>query len=138
VPPADAPVAATHEGPSLLAGFGLFATQDISAGAVVVRFPAPPDEVAALGAVNHSCDPSLAWDDDRTLVALADVAAGTELTLDYATVLDDPAFVLWCHCGTYRCRQVIEGSDWRIPQLQKRYAGQWAPAVQSRIDETAR
>jgi hypothetical protein len=39
-----------------------------------------------------------------------------------------------CHCETYRCRQVIEGTDWQIPQLQRRYAGWFAPVVQQRID----
>ena len=42
----------------------------------------------------------------------------------------DPAFLLRCHCETYRCRQLVTGDDWRIPQLQRRYAGHWAPAVE--------
>jgi hypothetical protein len=29
---------------------------------------------------------------------------------------------------------MVEGSDWRIPQLQRRYAGHWAPEVQALID----
>ena len=29
---------------------------------------------------------------------------------------------------------MVEGSDWQIPQLQQRYAGHWAPAVQRLID----
>jgi hypothetical protein len=29
---------------------------------------------------------------------------------------------------------MVEGTDWRIPQLQQRYAGRWAPAVQALID----
>ena len=65
---------------------------------------------------------------------MRDVPAGQELTLDYATVLVDPAYTLWCHCGTYRCRQVIEGTDWRITQLQRRYAGRWTPVAQRLID----
>jgi hypothetical protein len=28
---------------------------------------------------------------------------------------------------------MVEGTDWRIPQLQERYAGHWAPAVQRLI-----
>ena len=87
-----------------------------------------------MGAANHSCDPNLGWTDARTLRTMRDVPAGQELTLDYATVLVDPSYTLWCHCGTYRCRQVIEGTDWRITQLQRRYAGRWAPAAQRLID----
>ena len=113
--------------PSLIAGTGLFATTDIPAGDVVLHQD-------GTGALNHSCDPTLGWADAATLVALRDVPAGAELTIDYCTVIDDAAFVLWCHCETYRCRQVIEGTDWQIPQLQLRYAGHWSPAIQQRID----
>ncbi len=138
MPAADKRHQATTTGLSLIAGTGLLATARIAAGELVVHFAATPKTVADLGPVNHSCEPTLAWTDERTLTALRDVEPGQELTLDYATVIDDPAWVLWCHCETYRCRQVIEGTDWQIPQLQKRYAGQWSPAVQIRIDALAR
>ena len=128
----------TTTGLSLIAGTGLRAVGAIAAGEPVARFAAAPQAVADLGPINHSCEPTLAWTDEHTLSAIRDVAAGEELTLDYATVVDDPVWVLWCHCETYRCRQVIEGTDWQIPQLQKRYAGHWHPAVQIRIDEAAR
>src|SRR4051812_45179721 len=111
---------------SRIAGRGLFAIGPISAGTAV-----PVD----VGRLNHSCEPNLGWSATGALVAMHDVAADTELTTDYALHVDDPALVLMCHCETYRCRQVIEGTDWQIPQLQKRYAGFFAPAVQRRIDE---
>jgi hypothetical protein len=118
-------------GSSRIAGHGLLAVAPITAGTVVLV-------QGGVGDVNHSCEPNLGWADDTTLIATRDISAGEELTLDYATVVTDPDFVMMCHCETYRCRQVIEGTDWRIPQLQKRYAGQWAPAVQELIDEAAR
>ena len=96
-----------------------------------MRFAAAPQAVADLGPINHSCEPTLGWTDERTLIAMRDIAAGEELTVDYATAIDDPDYVLLCHCETYRCRQVIEGTDWQIPQLQQRYAGHWHPAVQT-------
>jgi uncharacterized protein len=108
----------------------LFATQPVEAGRTVLRVPCP----GSFGPLNHSCEPNLGWSDDLTLVTIRDIAAGEELTCDYATGTDDAELVLMCHCETYRCRQVIEGTDWRIPQLQQRYAGRWAPAVQRRID----
>ena len=114
--------------PSRIAGRGLFATAAIKAGTAV------PVEVADL---NHSCEPNVGWAATGELVAMHDVAGDTELTTDYALHVDDPTLVLMCHCETYRCRQVIEGNDWQIPQLQKRYAGFFAPAVQRRIDEAA-
>jgi SET domain-containing protein len=116
-----------ERGPSRIAGHGLLAGEPIGQGTVVLQ-------QRGVGALNHSCDPNLGWADDTSLVAIRDIAPGEELTLDYATVITDPAFVMMCHCETYRCRQVIEGTDWRIPQLQKRYAGHWAPAVQRLID----
>ena len=116
-----------ESGPSRIAGRGLLAAAPIDAGTAVL-------EQRGVGDLNHSCDPNLGWTDDTTLVAIRDIAAGEELTIDYATVITDPAFVMMCHCETYRCRQVIEGTDWKIPQLQLRYAGHWAPPVQRLID----
>ena len=105
----------------------MFAAETIAAGSVVL-------EQDGIGELNHSCDPNLGWSPDSVLVAVRQIAAGGELTIDYATCVTDPAFVMMCHCETYRCRQVVEGTDWQIPQLQKRYAGMWAPAVQQLID----
>lgn len=131
--PADPAHPAPVSGPSRIAGRGLFASAPVAAGAPVLRLDAA--EVAK--ELNHSCEPTLGWADDATLVAVRDVAAGEELTVDYATAIDDADFVMMCHCETYRCRQVIEGTDWQIPQLQLRYAGFWPPRLQGRID-TAR
>ena len=114
--------------PSRIAGRGLFAAAAIKGGTAV------PVDAADL---NHSCEPNVGWTATGELVAMHDIAADAELTTDYALHVDDPALVLMCHCETYRCRQVIEGTDWQIPQLQKRYAGFFAPAVQRRIDDAA-
>jgi SET domain-containing protein len=113
-----------------IAGRGLFATAAIPAGTEVLRPDAPVHE---RGPLNHACDPNLGWAGD-VLVTLRDVAAGEELLVDYAMSVADPAYLLRCHCASYRCRQMVEGSDWRIPQLQRRYAGHWAPQVQTLID----
>jgi ribosomal protein L27 len=116
-----------ESGRSRIAGRGLFAAEAVLAGSIVLRQD-------GIGDLNHSCDPNLGWADETTLVAMRDIDEGIELTVDYATRITDPSFVLMCHCETYRCRQVIEGTDWQIPQLQKRYAGWWAPGVQRLID----
>ena len=83
---------------------------------------------------NHSCDPNLGWDDEYALATMVDVAAGQELVSDYAMSTADPEYVLRCHCPSYRCRQMVAGDDWRIPQLQERYRGWWVPYVQSLVD----
>ena len=86
--------------------------------------------------VNHACDPNVGWLDERTLATMTDVAAGEELVTDYAMSIVEPEWFLRCHCPSYRCRQMVEGTDWRIPQLQRRYAGWWAPHVQALVDAT--
>jgi len=83
---------------------------------------------------NHSCDPNLGWVDEYTLATMADVPAGDELVNDYAMSTADAEYVLRCHCPSYRCRQMVAGDDWRIPQLQTRYRGWWVPYVQALVD----
>jgi len=85
---------------------------------------------------NHSCDPNLGWVDEYRLATMTDVAAGQELVTDYAMSTVETDWVLRCHCPSYRCRQMVEGTDWRIPQLQQRYDGWWAPYVQGLVDES--
>ena len=119
--------------PSPVAGRGLFAVAAIPAGVEVAR---PTGPVHEDGSVNHACDPNLGWAGD-VLVTLRDVEAGEELLVDYAMSVTDPSWFLRCHCASYRCRQMVEGTDWQIPQLQRRYAGFWAAYVQELIDGSA-
>ncbi len=116
--------------PSSIAGRGTFASTPVAPGTAVLR---PDGPVHEQGMLNHACDPNLGWHGDE-LVTLRDVAAGEELLVDYAMSVTDPGYLLRCHCASYRCRQMVEGTDWRIPQLQRRYAGRWAPRVQALID----
>jgi SET domain-containing protein len=116
--------------PSPVAGRGLFATAAIPAGTEVLRPEAPVHEQ---GPVNHACDPNLGWS-GFVLVTLRAVAADEELLVDYAMSVSDARWFLRCHCPSYRCRQMVEGTDWQIPQLQQRYAGRWSVAVQRLID----
>jgi hypothetical protein len=113
VPPAETEIRASR-----IAGRGVFAIGEL------------PEGTEVSGPLNHSCDPN-AWFDGDRLVTRRVVQSGEELTYDYATGTTD--LIMFCHCETYRCRQVVSGDDWRIPQLQDRYAGHWAPAVQALI-----
>jgi len=151
--------------PSPVAGRGLFARAPIPAGTVVSRLGGRLVDAATLRELlatseeyvdtivvaedvhlvvapgsdnhfgNHACDPNLGWSDEYTLVTLRDVAVDEELFSDYAMSTADPEWYLRCHCASYRCRQMVEGTDWRIPQLQQRYEGFWVPAVQRLIDQ---
>jgi hypothetical protein len=126
VPPAEPDVRVEI---SRIAGHGLFAGRPLPAGTEVTL---------DLDRLNHSCEPNLGWTATGSLVAMRDIGEGVELTTDYALHIDDPGFVMMCHCETYRCRQVIEGTDWQIPQLQKRYTGFWSPAIRPRIEAASR
>jgi SET domain-containing protein len=70
--------------------------------------------------LNHSCEPNVGIAGNVVLVAMRDVAAGEELTTDYA-LFDDYDGEMACACGTASCRRVVHGRDWRRPELQARY-----------------
>ncbi len=61
--------------------------------------------------VNHSCDPS-AWLEGLDVVARRPVAAGEEITLDYATLRDEQMQAFECACGASGCRGVVRGTDY--------------------------
>jgi hypothetical protein len=78
---------------------------------------------------NHSCDPNLWWVGPFELAARRDIAAGEELTNDYATSTFEPDFVLVCSCGSASCRGTVTGDDWRRAELRSRYGEHWVPAL---------
>ena len=115
-------------------GRGVFATRDFAAGeTVMVCVAAGPadgndvhaNQVSATAWVheqglapmlNHSCDPNCGVrrtdDGDFELLARAPIAAGEEITFDYAMrnhVVEHVTSA--CRCGTAACRGAITG--WR-------------------------
>jgi len=86
--------------------------------------------------VNHSCEPNVGIAGNIVLVAMRDIAAGEELTIDYAMfdTLDDG---MACRCRSAACRGTIRGSDWQRPELQARYAGYFSWHVERRIAAAA-
>jgi hypothetical protein len=96
--------------------------------------PRTPAEVeASLLCLNHSCRPNVGVRGQITFVAMHDIAAGSELTIDYAMIDGDPAERMHCACGAPECRTVITGNDWRLPELQRRYAGYFSRYLQERF-----
>ena len=69
---------------------------------------------------NHSCDPNVGIRGQIVFVTLRDVAAGEELTHDWA-MTDDDQDRMECRCGSARCRRIVTGQDWRRPDLQEKY-----------------
>lgn len=85
------------------------------------------------GRGNHSCDPTTWWNDAVTLTTRHPIAAGEELTSDYATSTDDESFSMTCRCGAAGCRGVVTGRDWQRAGLRERYGPHWVPALLARI-----
>lgn len=96
--------------------------------------PRSADEVEAnILCLNHSCDPNLGVRGQITFVTIRDVPPGSELTIDYAMIDGDPLGRMDCSCGARGCRKLITGDDWRLPSLQRRYAGYFSRYIEDRI-----
>ena len=83
--------------------------------------------------VNHSCEPNLGMGGNVLLVATREIAAGEELTIDYALFLADPGFAMQCRCGTAACRGVVRGTDWMRTDVRERYRGWFSWWLQQKI-----
>jgi SET domain-containing protein len=98
-----------------------------------------PSLGSGTGGFNHSCDPNLWLEDEITVVARRDIEGGEELTLDYALATGTAAWRLEpCNCGSVLCRGTVTGEDWRLPDLQRRYAGHFSPFLNARIEALVR
>lgn len=73
--------------------------------------------------------------DEVTVVARRAIAAGEELTIDYALQSGLLVDVLGetCRCSSPVCRGVITGNDWQLKELQERYQGHFSPFLNERI-----
>jgi hypothetical protein len=148
--------------PSAVEGRGLFAREGIPSGERIIEMGGQrhaDSDVAGLGPAahsslaidegrnliqdaddpgtygNHSCDPNAWLVDEVTIVARRDIAAGEEITIDYATLSGYEGWTMACACGAGGpgCRRTVGGADWRRPDLQDRYAGHWSPFLERRI-----
>ncbi|MCB0087242.1 MAG: hypothetical protein KDE54_04955 [Caldilineaceae bacterium] len=61
--------------------------------------------------VRHACDPN-AWVTGLNLTARRPIAAGNEITIDYATLGVGPVTPFVCTCGAANCRQWIHPDDY--------------------------
>jgi len=82
--------------------------------------------------INHSCNPNCGFKGQLFIVAMKKIKKGEEILFDYAMVIaSNPKstsyFKMKCLCGSKNCRGIINEEGWKIPQLQKKYAGyfQW-------------
>jgi uncharacterized protein len=84
--------------------------------------------------INHCCEPNVGFAGNVVLVAMRDIRAGQELSTDYA-LFDDHDEQMACHCGSRQCRSLIDGHDWRRPDLQSKYRGYFSWYLQRKIDQ---
>ncbi len=67
--------------------------------------PRTAEEVEAnILCLNHSCRPNVGVRGQITFVAIREIPAGSELTVDYAMIDGDPAERMDCACGDRRLR----------------------------------
>lgn len=117
---------AVKEDPSGIEGKQLFAREVVQRGEIKVAdglhlAALSEDEYdAAMLCVNHSCEPDVGVAGSIVFVAMRDVEIGDELTTDFA-LFDDHDSQMRCRCGCPSCRGVVDGRDWRSPDLQLRY-----------------
>lgn len=81
---------------------------------------------------NHSCDPNLGVRGQIVFVAMRDIAAGEELTHDWA-MTDDDDHEMECRCGAEECRRLITGKDWRLKDLQDKYEGYFSWYLERKV-----
>jgi len=86
---------------------------------------------------NHSCEPNIGVRGQITFVAMRDIAAGEELTHDWAMTDDDDSSTA-CRCGAVNCRGTITGKDWQIAELQERYRAYFSSYLEQKIARGAR
>ena len=94
---------------------------------------ATPDEEEAVKLYNnHSCDPNCGLHGEITFIAIRDIKAGEELTVDYAFI-DNEDYEFVCGCGSENCRGKITGYDWKIKEIQEKYYPYFAKYLKEKM-----
>jgi len=93
-----------------------------------------PEKIGRGDFVNHSCNPNAGLSGQICLVAMREIAPGDEIRFDYAMCDSLPYDEFDCECGEPNCRGRVTGGDWKIRELQRRYAGYFSPYLQNRIN----
>ncbi|MBX4199234.1 SET domain-containing protein [Candidatus Parcubacteria bacterium] len=76
-------------------------------------YMSPENELGSF--LNHSCEPNSLVSKEAgrlKIVALKDISKGSEVTIDYSTILGaDDIWTMKCICGAPRCRKLIRSID---------------------------
>jgi hypothetical protein len=57
--------------------------------------------------INHSCDPNVAIVGKRTVIAIKNIEANDEITMDYSLTEAEPGWQITCDCKSSECRKII-------------------------------
>ena len=82
--------------------------------------------------LNHSCEPNIGILGQILFVAMRDIQAEEELTIDYAMFGADKE-PMPCNCQSPACRGIITDSDWQLADLQEKYEGYFSAYIQAKI-----
>lgn len=100
---------------------------------LVIGMPSPTTSDPA-EFFNHSCDPNAGLHGQIFLVAMRDIKAEEQVCFDYAMVIHLATYRFPCRCGSSCCRGVVTGEDWKLQELQQRYAGYFSWYLQEKIN----
>jgi len=86
------------------------------------------------GLFNHSCNPTLGYQNQITVVAVRDVNPDDELAFDYA--FSETTFEPFtCTCNSDICRHTIKPTDWESSGLQRKWSKYFTPFLRSKFNQ---
>ena len=134
---------------SVIAGLGVFAGRNYEVGEWVMSFKSGKTEIVSYEQtvsnpanyvqvginqyiypsppalyINHSCQPNAGIRETTEIIALAEIAAGTEITFDYSTCIAEDPWEMDCFCGAANCRKRIREFKHLPTELQLFYKAQ--------------
>jgi hypothetical protein len=83
--------------------------------------------------INHSCEPNCGAFGTSSVISMADIEVGEELTFDYAMTDSSEYDEFKCFCGKETCRGKITGKDWQDPILQSKYENYFSSFIKKLI-----
>ncbi|GFR42295.1 hypothetical protein Agub_g3193 [Astrephomene gubernaculifera] len=91
--------------------------------------------------INHSCDPNCGMLDSVTVVAMRDIGAGEELSIDYGTVMDESIEstgleTFDCCCGAACCRRRVTPRDYMRQDVRDRCQDYFPPFMRAKLAAT--
>jgi len=99
----------------------------------LIYSPVDETQLSIAECLNYSCLPNCGFSSEITLVAMRDILADEELSMDYALCISHAMFAMDCNCGVPGCRRSLSVEDWRNPILQARYRGYFQPYLERKI-----